>query len=63
MIISLAKQGAIEISMPLTYIFNNSLKEGTYPERLKYSLVKPIRKKGHKSDMTNDRPISLLIIF
>jgi hypothetical protein len=57
------KHCAIKISKPVIYISNNAQKEGTYPERLKYSLVKPIHKKGNESDVTNYRTISLLIVF
>ena len=57
------KHCAIKISKPVTYISNNSLKEGTYPERFKYSLVIPIHKKGNESDVTNYRTISLLIVL
>jgi len=57
------KHCVIKISKPITYISNNSLKKGTYPERFKYLLVKPIHKKGNESDVTNYRTISLLIVF
>jgi hypothetical protein len=57
------KNCAIEISKPLTYIFNNLLKDRTYLEWFKYLLVKPIHKRGNNSYMTNYRPISLLVDF
>jgi hypothetical protein len=57
------KHCAIEISKPLTYIFNKFLKEGTYFERFTYSLVKPVHKRGSNSYMTNYRPISLPAVF
>jgi hypothetical protein len=57
------KYCAMEISKPLRYIFNCSLQEGTCPERFKYSVVRPIYKKGDKTRMTNYRQISLIIIF
>ena len=37
--------------------------QGIYPERLKFSLIKPINKSGHKSSPSNYRPISLLPVF
>jgi len=56
-------QCAIKISKPITYIPNNTLKKGTYPERFKFSLVKPIHKKGNESDVTNYTTILLLTVF
>jgi hypothetical protein len=39
------KYCAMEISKPLNYTFNYSLKVGICPERFKYSVVRPIYKK------------------
>jgi len=39
------------------------LAQGIYPEILKFSLIKPIYKSGHKSSPSNYRPISLLPVF
>ena len=39
------------------------LAQGNYPERLKFSLIKPIYKSGDKSSPSNYRPISLLPTF
>jgi len=39
------------------------LAQGNYPERLKFSLVKPIYKSGDKSSPSNYRSISLLPAF
>ena len=36
------------IVLPLTYICNRMLSTGTFPDRLKYSEIKPIYKKGAK---------------
>jgi fructose-1,6-bisphosphatase/inositol monophosphatase family enzyme len=40
-----------------------SVRSGTFPTRLKYSIVKPLFKKGDRENMVNYRPISLLTSF
>ena len=39
------------------------LAQGIYPERLKFSLIKPIYKNGDKCSPSDCRPISLLPVF
>lgn len=45
---------------PLVIMINNSIIEGSFPNRLKKAIVKPIYKKGEHLDTNNYRPISLL---
>ena len=51
------------IISPIINICNKMLAQGTFPERLKFSLIKPIYKSGNKSSPSNYRPISLLPVF
>jgi Notch-like protein len=51
------------ISSPLTHICNKSLTQGIFPDHLKYSVIRPLFKKGAKSNTSNYRPISLLTSF
>lgn len=57
------KQCADELIPVLTYLINLSFERGEFPKRLKLSLVKPVYKKGCKSDITNYRPITLIPII
>ena len=44
----------------LANIFNNMIRGGIYPERLKLSIIKPIPKSGNILELNNSRPISIL---
>jgi len=57
------KWSAPYISAPLIYIFNKALEKGVYPTRLKYSTIVSIYKMGDRLNMSNFRPISLLLSF
>jgi Notch-like protein len=57
------KVSAPFINSPLNCICNKSILSGTFPTRLKYSIVKLMYKKGDRNDVTNYRPISLLTSF
>jgi len=43
--------------------FNKSILSGIFPDCMKFSIIKPIYKKGNKMNPENYRPISLLISF
>jgi hypothetical protein len=58
--IKMLKLSAPYILSPLTHIFNKILNKGIFPDRLKFSEVRPIYKKGTETDFANYRPISLL---
>ena len=51
------------IISPIINICNKMLAQDIYPERLKFSLIRPIYKSGDKSSPSNYRPISLLPAF
>ena len=46
---------------PLQHI--KSILSGNFPDRVKFSVIKPIYKKGNKMNPANYRPISLLTSF
>ena len=49
------------ISEPLSFIYSNSLMEGTFPDRMKTVKVIPLHKGKCKEEINNYRPISLLL--
>ena len=49
-----------DISIPLSRIFNLSVKNRMHPDCLKLAMVVPIHTKGSKLEVGNYRPISLL---
>jgi len=51
------------ISSPINYICNKMLFWGVFPERLKYTIIKPIHKSGDTCEVSNYKPISLLTSF
>jgi len=57
------KISAPYILSPLTFICNKILVTGAFPERMKFSEVKPLYKKGNTMDLSNYRPISLVTSF
>jgi len=59
----LIKHIKVEIAVPLSHIFTQSLKNGVFPEALKCSRTVPIYKSGDKALCDNYRPISLVPTF
>ena len=57
---TLFKQCAEELAFPLCFLINQSFTEGTYPDLLKQTIIKPLYKKNSPYDPTNYRPIALL---
>lgn len=51
------------ITEPLVHVINRTLETGIFPDQLKRALIKPLHKKGLKTDMANSRPIALLPSF
>jgi hypothetical protein len=49
--------------VPLTHVFNLSLKFGIIPELMKIAKIRPLFKKGDKLEIHNYRPISVLSVF
>jgi hypothetical protein len=58
--LKLLKYIKIEISTPLAYIFDLSLTEGIFPNKLKINRTVPIFKAGDSKKCDNYRPISLI---
>jgi hypothetical protein len=48
------------LKVPLTWIINNSIETGMFPEEWKEAVVTPILKKGDRSRKENYRPVSCL---
>jgi hypothetical protein len=61
--LKLLKISAPFIASPLCYIINMALSMGIFPDRMKYSIIVPLHKKGDINNIANFRPISLLPSF
>ena len=57
----LLKDIATIISDPLAHLFNESLSSGIFPDIFKLAEVVPLHKNGPRDQITNYRPISLLM--
>ena len=53
------KECAEELSVPLTLIFEDSIRQGKLPECWKWANIVPLYKKGNKQNPLNYRPVSL----
>jgi len=51
------------ISSPINYICNKMLFWGVFPDRLKYSTIKPLHKNDDRCEVSYYRPVSLLTSF
>ena len=51
------------IISPITRVCNKSLSTVIFPSHLKYSVIKPLFKKGYMNSLSNYRPVSLLTDF
>ena len=54
------KDGASILVIPITQICNLSIKLSVFPQKCKTAKMKPLFKKGSKTEVKNYRPISLL---
>ena len=54
------KDGAEVLALPLFNLVNLSINQSWFPDQCKIAKLKPLFKKGSKSDTKNYRPISLL---
>ncbi len=56
------KEGARELCLPLSIVYNKSLATGELPDIWKAAKVVPIYKKGDRQEALNYRPVSLTCI-
>ena len=52
-----------QLLTPFCIVFNKSMQEGIFPEKMKMSVITPIYKAKDKHLMTNYRPVSLLPVI
>ena len=57
------KDGARILAKPISQLCNLSMTLGSFPDACKIAKVKPLFRKGSKTDPSNYRPISLLLLF
>ena len=61
-VVKILKLSSQFVTSSLTYVCNKSLSTGI-PTQLKFSVVKPLYKKGDRTNIFDFRPISLLTLF
>ena len=61
--VRIIKNAAHVYSPRLTIIFNNCIRNGKFPDILKYADITPVFKKEDTTDKTNYRPASTLSNF
>lgn len=61
--IGVIKSVGVEIAFVLADICNCSFSTGKFPKKAKLAIIKPLFKKGEKSEIGNYRPVSLLTCF
>lgn len=61
--VNLLKKCSDNFAKPLVHVINLSFQTGKFPEALKSTTIRPIYKKGNKSDFANYRPIALESVF
>ena len=57
------KDGATILALPIAQLCNLSISSSTFPSCCKTAKLKPLYKKGSKTDPQNYRPISLLPVI
>lgn len=60
---AIALKSLPSIAHILTHIFNQSISQGLFPDRLKTAKITPVHKKEEKNIFSNYRPISNLPVF
>jgi exonuclease III len=54
---------ANEIAVPLAHVANLSFEQGHFPTKIKFAIIKPLFKKGIRTDISNYRPVALLPVI
>lgn len=59
----IVNQVSMIIAPILSHVINLCITQGTFPDKLKVSIIKPLFKKHNKEDVSCYRPIALVPIF